>query len=122
MRGLVSISVDLPDVNSAFRAGVELLFDDTEVQQARRDVIAGRPPRALSTLLRGDSIVAGAVTVDPAGDDPFAGIFPARRLMVGRGLFGRVPAPPGPDIERHGSGAPWLNRRSTHDDFPRHGS
>ena len=86
---------------------VRLPFDDTAVQQARRDVIAGRPPRALSTLLRGDSIFAGAVTVDPAGDDPFARIFPSRRLVVGRGLFGRVAAHPGPDIERHGSGAPW---------------
>ncbi len=86
---------------------VRLLFDDTAVQQARRDVLAGRPPRALSTLLRGDSIFAGAVTVDPAGDDPFARIFPARRLTIGPGLFGRVPAHPGPDIERHGSGAPW---------------
>ncbi len=86
---------------------VRLLFDDTAVQQARRDVLTGRPARALSTLLRGDSIFAGAVTVDPAGDDPFARIFPARRLAVASGLFGRVPAPPGPDIERHGSGAPW---------------
>jgi hypothetical protein len=86
---------------------VRILFDDTAVQQARRDTIAGRPPRAISTLLRGDSIFAGAITVEPAGDDPFARIFPARRLVVGPGLFGMVPAHPGPDIERHGSGAPW---------------
>lgn len=86
---------------------VRLLFDDTAVQQARRDVLAGRPARAISTLLRGDSIFAGAITVDPAGDDPFARIFPARRLTVGAGLLGSVPAPAGPDIERHGSGAPW---------------
>jgi hypothetical protein len=86
---------------------VRLPFDDTAVQQARRDVLAGSPPRAISSLLRGDSIFAGAVTVDPTGDDPFARIFPARRLRVAPGLFGRVPAPAGPDIERHGSGAPW---------------
>lgn len=86
---------------------VRLLFDDTAVQQARRDVLAGRPPRAISSLLRGDSIFAGAVTVDPPGDDPFGRIFPAQLLAVEAGLFGRVPAPPGPDIERHGSGAPW---------------
>jgi len=86
---------------------VRLLFDDTAVQQARRDVLAGRPPRAISSFLRGDSIFAGAVTVDPAGDDPFGRIFPAERLVVGAGLFGSVSAPPGPDIERHGSGAPW---------------
>lgn len=30
---------------------VRILFDDTAVQQARRDVLAGRPPRAISTLL-----------------------------------------------------------------------
>lgn len=86
---------------------VRILFDDAAVQQARRDVIAGRPPVAVSTLLRGDSIFAGAVTVGPAGDDPFARIFPARRLEVEAGIFGPVPAHPGPDIERHGSGAPW---------------
>ena len=88
-------------------AKVRLLFDDTAVQQARRDVLAGRPARAVSSLLRGDSIFAGAVTVDPQDDDPFARIFPARRLEVGAGLFGEVSAPAGPDIERHGSGAPW---------------
>ena len=48
-----------------------------------------------------------AITVDPVGDDPFARIFPARRLTVAAGLFGAVPAPAGPDIERHRSGAPW---------------
>jgi hypothetical protein len=86
---------------------VRLLFDDTAIQQARRDVLAGRPPGALSTLLRGDSIFAGAVTVDPVEDDPFARIFPARRLVVAHGVFRHLPAHPGPDIERHGSGAPW---------------
>lgn len=90
---------------------VRLLFDDGAVQQARRDVLAWRPPRALSTLLRGDSIFAGALTVDPAGDDPFARIFPVRRLVVEAGLFGSVPAHPGPDIERHGSGTPWPGGR-----------
>ena len=86
---------------------VRILFDDTAVQQARRDVLSGRPPRAISTLLRGDSMFAGAITVGPVGDDPFARIFPARRLTVAAGLFGAVPAPAGPDIERHRSGAPW---------------
>lgn len=86
---------------------VRLLFDDTAVQQARREVLAGPPARAVSSLLRGDSIFAGAVTVDPRVDDPFARIFPAMGISVGPGLFGAVPAPPGPDIERHGSGAPW---------------
>ena len=92
---------------------MRILFDDTAVQQARRDVLAGRPPRALSTLLRGDSIFAGAITVGPVGDDPLARIFPARKLSVAAGLFGAVPAPAGPDIERHGSGAPWPAPRFT---------
>jgi hypothetical protein len=86
---------------------VRILFDDTAVQQARRDVLSGPPSRAVSTLLRGDSIFAGAVTVDPVGDDPFSRIFPARTLRVESGLFGWVAPPAGPDIERHGSGAPW---------------
>ena len=88
-------------------ARVRLPFDDTAVQQARRVVLAGPPARAVSALLRGESIFAGAVTVDPRIDDPFARIFTAVRLTIGPGLFGSVPAPPGPDIERHGSGAPW---------------
>ncbi len=86
---------------------MRMLFDDLAVQQARRDVLAARPARALSTLLRGDSLFAGALTVEPPGDDPFGRILPAVRLQVGPGLLGRVAPPPGPDIERHGSGAPW---------------
>jgi hypothetical protein len=40
-------------------------------------------------------------------DDPFARIFPARLLRVEAGLFGRVPPPGGPTIERYGSAQPW---------------
>jgi hypothetical protein len=40
-------------------------------------------------------------------EDPFARIFPARILRVEAGLFGRVPAPAGPTIERYGSSQPW---------------
>jgi hypothetical protein len=67
----------------------------------------------VTTLVRGDSIFAGALTAladeEPEGlvDDPFARIFPARRLRVGAGLLGAVPPPAGPVIERYGSGNPW---------------
>lgn len=94
--------------------GVRLLFDDPAVQQARRLVLAGPPFDAVSTLLRDSSHFEGAVTVARGGDeerlrrdDPFARVFPARLLRVEAGLFGRVPAPAGPTIERYGSAQPW---------------
>jgi hypothetical protein len=87
-------------------------FDDPAVQQARRDVLARPPAEAVSTLLFDASHFAGAITVerrDPArlADDPFARVHPARILHVGAGMLGRVPAPAGPTIERHGSANPW---------------
>ena len=92
-------------------SAVRLLFDDTSVQGARRAALsASFPPRFCSTLVRGDSIFAGAVTArDEHGvDDPFARIFPARSLKVEAGLFADwVPPPAGPVIERYGSGNPW---------------
>lgn len=95
--------------------GVQLLFDDPAVQQARRRVLAGPPFDAVSTLLRDSSHFEGAVTVARGAhdeerlrwDDPFARIFPARLLRVDAGLFGRVPPPAGPTIERYGSAQPW---------------
>jgi hypothetical protein len=95
--------------------GVSLLFDDPAVQEARRRVLAGPPFDAVSTLLRDASHFEGAVTVargehDEARlrwDDPFARIFPARLLRVEAGVFGRVPPPAGPVIERYGSAQPW---------------
>lgn len=94
--------------------GVRLLFDDPAVQQARRRVLLGPPFDAVTTLLRDSSHFEGAVTVARGGDaarlrweDPFARIFPARVLEVDAGLFGRVPAPAGPTIERYGSAQPW---------------
>ena len=92
---------------------VRIPFDDPAVQGARRRALAGPPRRALSTLLRGDSVFAGALTGLPDGepwgvvDDPFALVFPARRLRVGAGLVGVMAAPAGPVIERYGSGSPW---------------
>lgn len=92
---------------------VRIPFDDPAVQGARRRALAGPPRRALSTLLRGDSIFAGALTALPDGepwgvvDDPFALVFPARRLRVGAGLVGAMAPPAGPVTERYGSGSPW---------------
>jgi hypothetical protein len=89
-------------------------FDDLAVQQARRRVLAERPPDAVSTLLGDDSRFAGAVTVrrgDDARellrDDPFARIHPAQIVFVEAGVFGVAPPPSGPTIERHGSARPW---------------
>jgi hypothetical protein len=89
-------------------------FDDLAVQQARRRVLAEQPPDAVSTLLGDDSRFAGAITVrrgpgarELLADDPFARIHPARIVAVQAGVFGTVPAPSGPTIERHGSARPW---------------
>ena len=93
--------------------GVRLAFDDVAVQHARRDVLAGEPFDALSTLLTDDSQFDGSILVARAedasrlGEDPFARIFPARILHVGPGVLGRVPWPAGPVIERYGSAQPW---------------
>ena len=94
-------------------AGVRLAFDDVAVQQARRDLLAGEPFDAVSTLLTDDSHFEGSILVargeDAArlGDDPFARIFP-------RGCCTSAPAcsaasrwPAGPVIERYGSAQPW---------------
>jgi hypothetical protein len=90
-------------------AGVRLPFDDLAVQQARRAVLAGAPVDAVSTLLSDASHFEGSVTVmrGRVVDDPFARVFPARLLHVEAGLFGRVPPPCGPTIERYGSAQPW---------------
>jgi hypothetical protein len=89
--------------------GVRLKFDDLAVQQARRRVLAGPYPDAVTTLLSDDSHFEGSLSVIRGGDydDPFARVFPARLLRVEAGLFGRVPPPAGPTIERYGSAQPW---------------
>jgi hypothetical protein len=93
--------------------GVRLLFDDVAVQQARRAVFARLPFDAVSTLLTDASHFEGSVTVARGDavarlvDDPFARIFPTRLLDVDAGLFGSVPPPAGPTIERYGSAHPW---------------
>jgi hypothetical protein len=93
--------------------GVRWPFDDPAVQQARRGVLAGVPPDAVSTLLSDASHFEGAITVARGdgvarlGDDPFARVFPARLLRIEAGLFGTVALPCGPTIERYGSAEPW---------------
>jgi hypothetical protein len=89
--------------------GFALPFDDLAVQQARREALARRPARALSTLLRDSSHFQGAITAAdaPVADDPFARLFPARVLRAGSGLFAQPAPPVGPTIERYGSANPW---------------
>lgn len=89
-------------------------FDDLAVQEARRRVLAGPPPDAVSTLLADDSRFAGAITIRRGpdarallADDPFARIHAARVVHVEAGTFGTAPPPTGPTIERHGSARPW---------------
>lgn len=99
---LVSLAEALPHVS--------ILFDDVAVQQARRDALAAHAVRAVSTLVRGDTLFAGAITAFPFREpftDPFARVVPARLLDVGPGLIGRTPHPAGPVIERYGADRPW---------------
>ena len=93
--------------------GARLAFDDLAVQEARREVLAGPPFDAVSTLLIDDSHFEGSLLVARDGDaarlhdDPFARIFPARILDVAAGALGRAPWPAGSVIERYGSAQPW---------------
>ena len=94
-------------------AGLRLPFDDLAVQHARRALLAGPAPDAISTLLSDASHFEGAITVARGDavarlrDDPFARVFPQRILRVEAGLLGAVPPPCGPTIERYGSAEPW---------------
>lgn len=91
-----------------------LPFDDVSVQAVRQDALAWWIPLlgdsfvCLTTLAVDSVRYGGAVTVatHPGAfvDDPFARIFPGN--VVRTDLFARVPAPPGPAIERY-SGAAW---------------
>ncbi|MBA2349740.1 MAG: hypothetical protein H0V81_15775 [Solirubrobacterales bacterium] len=90
------------------------LFDDPAVQHARRRVLAEPPADLVSTLLADDSHYTGALTLRRGADaprllrdEPFARLGGSELLQVGPGLLGRVPAPTGPTIERHGSAQPW---------------
>ncbi len=93
--------------------GIALPFDDPAVGQAIRMVLSLPPVDVLSTLLLGDSRFVGALTAargggaDRLAQDPFSRLFPARRLRVGPGLLGTMPAPTGPVGQRYGSDQPW---------------
>jgi hypothetical protein len=91
-----------------------LPYDDTLVQQARRDALAWwipmlGPAFVCVTTLALDAVrFGGAITVARDArafqSDPFARIF--RGTVVPTDLFCEVPAPGGPVVERY-SGAAW---------------
>jgi hypothetical protein len=95
-------------------AGPAIRFDEPEIQQARRDVLAWWLPLlgdelvCFTTLALDASRCGGAITVATSArffeDDPFARIFPG--TIVETDLFARVPPPTGPAIERY-SGLAW---------------
>lgn len=91
-------------------AGAMPLYDDSAVLHARREVLRGVAPRAVSTLVVDSNHFAGSVWVvrDHAGvrDDPFRLLGVPLSLAVGPGLLGDVARPPGPALERY-AGAPW---------------
>ncbi len=91
-----------------------LPFDDVAVSHAMRTAMSVRPVDVLSTLVVGNDRFAGALTAvygddDDAAldDDPFATLFPTRRVRLGGGLLGRTPTPVGPGIQRYGAANPW---------------
>jgi hypothetical protein len=94
--------------------GLSIRFDEPEIQQARRDVLAwwvpllGKELVCFTTLVVDESRCGGAITVATSPElfesDPFARIFPP--TIVRTDLFGRVPPPTGPAIERY-SGLAW---------------
>lgn len=112
VRGSFAHVCALPDRKAALR------YDEPEVQQARRDVLAWWIPMlgdaliCLTTFALDASRCGGAMTVarNPArfADDPFARLF--RGTVVPTDLFCAVPPPAGPPIERY-SGAPWPGGR-----------
>lgn len=98
------------------RRGVRVLFDDPAVVAATRAALRGPPAAFVSTVVQDAAHIGGAVTgieADIAEGwpdwwalDPFARVFPARRLLAAAGLFRRVPPPVGPGHQRYG-GLPW---------------
>ncbi len=89
-------------------------YDQPEVQLARADALAWWIPLlgdslvCLTTLSLDSVHYGGAITVTRDPDrfraDPFARLFPGR--VIRTDLFGEVPPPPGPVLERY-AGAPW---------------
>jgi hypothetical protein len=95
-------------------AGAPTPFDQPEIQQARRDVLAwwvgllGDAFVCVTTLALDSVNCVGAITVatNPTrfADDPFGRIYPGEVHVTD--LFCRVAAPPGPVIERY-RGVAW---------------
>jgi len=95
-------------------ADAAIPFDQTEVQQARRDALEWWIPMLGDTLVcitmlaLDESRCGGAITVTRApvdfGSDPFARLFPA--TLVRTDIFSEVPPPAGPVIERY-AGVAW---------------
>jgi hypothetical protein len=112
VRGAYAHVCALPEPSAALR------YDEPEVQQARRDVLAWWIPLlgddliCLTTFALDASRCAGAMTVarDPGkfNDDPFARLFPG--TVVRTDEFCAVAPPAGPSIERY-AGAPWPGGR-----------
>jgi hypothetical protein len=108
VRGAFAHVGTLSDSDAALR------FDEHEVQQARRDVLASwipllgadlcaSPPAPLMPAGTGRDH-RGAAPGDRFGDDPFARLFPG--TLMETDLFAEAPPPPGPVIERY-AGLPW---------------
>lgn len=101
-------SFDEEDGNDASFA-----FDDGAVSGALRRRLIAPWPEAVSTLLVNWSRIGGSITTGTAAhlvaaSDPFARVFPRRRLFrIDAGTLGPIPAPTGPGITRYGSGNPW---------------
>jgi hypothetical protein len=100
-----------------FRSFVLLLARDCRSTICRAARTPTRARRAFhdggATLLSDASHFEGAITVARGPrvarlfDDRFARVFPDRILRVEAGLFGCLPAPCGPTIERYGSAQAW---------------
>jgi hypothetical protein len=100
--------------------GTPIPYDDVAVQQMRRDTLAWWIPLlgdalvCLTTLALDSVHCAGAITVTstpvPWEEDPFARIFAGDVSVVQTDLFCRVPAPPGPVVERY-AGVAWPGGR-----------
>jgi hypothetical protein len=87
-------------------------FDDGAVSGALRRRLVDPWPEAVSTLLVDWSRVGGSITTGrsalEARIDPFARVFPQRRMLrIRAGVLGPIPPPTGPGITRYGSGNPW---------------
>lgn len=98
--------------------GEPIPYDVSELQQARRDVLAwwigllGDSFICMTTLALDTVHCVGAITVattdDHFDDDPFVRIFPGSTVQSD--LFCRVAPPAGPVIERY-SGVAWPGGR-----------